>query len=35
MQINKFLYIIYKFVKVFYEKTIYEEIIFVRAYKLK
>jgi len=30
MQINKFLCIIYKFVKVFYEKTVYEDTIFVR-----
>jgi len=29
MQINKLLSIIYKFVKVFYEKIVYEDTIFV------
>jgi len=29
MQINTFLFIIYKFVKVFYEKLFYEDTIFV------
>jgi len=29
MQINTFLCIIYKFVKIFYEKTVYEDTIFV------
>jgi len=29
MQINMFLYIIYKLVNIFYEKTVYQDTIFV------